>query len=91
MVINGVDLDRYVPREKDQAMARKFGVEGKFVVGYIGTHGMAHALHRVLETADLMRDREEIVFLLVGSGARREELVAQAAEMELDNVCFGKP
>ncbi len=88
VVINGVDLDRYSPREKDQAMASKFGLDGKFVVGYIGTHGMAHALHRVLETADLMREQKDIVFLLVGSGARREALVAQAAEMKLDNVCF---
>jgi glycosyltransferase involved in cell wall biosynthesis len=88
VVINGVDLERYTPREKDQAMASKFGLEDKFVVGYIGTHGMAHALHRVLETADLMRAHKDIVFLLVGSGARREALVAQAAEMGLDNVCF---
>jgi colanic acid biosynthesis glycosyl transferase WcaI len=88
VVINGVDLDRYVPREKDQVMAAKFGLEGKFVVGYIGTQGMAHALHRVLETADLLRGHKDIVFLLVGGGARREALVAQAAEMELKNVCF---
>jgi len=88
VVINGVDLDRYSPREKDQAMARQFDLEGKFVVGYIGTHGMAHALHRVLETADLLREREDIVFLLVGSGAQRDALVAQAREMGLDNVRF---
>jgi colanic acid biosynthesis glycosyl transferase WcaI len=88
VVINGVDLDRYVPREKDQVMAAKFGLEGKFVVGYIGTQGMAHALHRVLETAELLRGHKDIVFLLVGGGARREALVAQAAEMELKNVCF---
>ena len=88
VVINGVDLERYKPQEKDPDMARKFGLEGKFVVGYIGTHGMAHALHRVLETADLMRERKEIIFLLVGSGARREALVRQAGEMGLENVCF---
>jgi len=88
VVINGVDLDRYSPREKDQALVRQYDLEGKFVVGYIGTHGLAHALHRVLETAELLRDRKEIVFLLVGGGARRDALVAQAAEMGLDNVRF---
>ena len=88
VVINGVDLDRYSPREQDQALARQYDLEGKFVVGYIGTHGLAHALHRVLETAELLRDHKEIVFLLVGSGARRDALVEQAAEMGLDNVRF---
>jgi len=88
VVINGVDLDRYSPREQDQAMTRQYDLEGKFVVGYIGTHGLAHALHRVLETAELLRDRKEIVFLLVGGGARRDALIAQAVEMGLDNVRF---
>ena len=54
VVINGVDLQRYAPRDKDQALAREYQLENKFVVGYIGTHGMAHALHRVLEAADLV-------------------------------------
>ena len=88
VVINGVDLDRYSPREQDRAMARQYDLESKFVVGYIGTHGLAHALHRVLETAELLRGRKEIVFLLVGGGARRDALVRQAAEMGLDNVRF---
>src|SRR5690606_7511931 len=49
VVINGVDLDRYEPRERDADLAREFGLEGKFVAGYMGTHGMAHALPKVLE------------------------------------------
>ncbi len=88
VVTNGVDLTRYMPRDRDADLARRYGLEGKFVVGYIGTQGLAHALHRVLETAELLREREEIVFLLVGSGARHDALVAQAREMGLDNVCF---
>lgn len=68
--------------------ARQYDLEGKFVVGYIGTHGLAHALHRMLETAELLRDRMEIVFLLVGGGARRDALVTQAAETGLVNVRF---
>jgi glycosyltransferase involved in cell wall biosynthesis len=56
VVRNGVDLTRYAPRERDTALARELGLEGKFVVGYLGTHGMAHALHRVVEAAELVRD-----------------------------------
>lgn len=88
VVINGVDLSRYSPRVKDPAMSQEYGLEGKFVVGYVGTHGMAHALHRILEAADLLREQKDVVFLLVGSGAQRESLVEQAEAMALDNVCF---
>ena len=88
VVINGVELSRYSPCEEDAALQREFDLEDKFVVGYIGTHGMAHALHRILEAADLLRDREEIVFLLVGGGAERETLLKRAEEMGLKNVRF---
>jgi glycosyltransferase involved in cell wall biosynthesis len=87
-VINGVDLDRYSPRPKDPELTRELGLEGKLVVAYVGTHGMAHALHRVLEAAEVLRAREDIAFLFVGSGAQRDALVAQGEAMGLPNVSF---
>jgi len=86
VVINGVDLDRYAPRPRDQALARQFGLEGKFVLGYMGTHGMAHALDRVLDAAELLRDREDIAFFFAGSGAERARVEQRVAELRLDNV-----
>jgi glycosyltransferase involved in cell wall biosynthesis len=88
VVINGVDPARYSPRPKDAELTRELGLEGKLVVAYMGTHGMAHALHRVLEAAGLLRAREDIAFLFVGSGAQREALAAQGREMGLPNVRF---
>lgn len=86
VVINGVDLDRYQPRERDAALVREFGLEGKFVAGYIGTHGMAHALPKVLEAAELLRDRTDIAFFFAGSGAARARMQQQVAERGLANV-----
>ncbi|MCO5119197.1 MAG: glycosyltransferase family 4 protein [Burkholderiaceae bacterium] len=86
VVINGVDLERYAPQPRDAALAWEFGLEGKFVVGYMGTHGMAHALDRVLDAAAMLRDRDEIAFFFAGSGAMRDEIERQVAERRLDNV-----
>jgi colanic acid biosynthesis glycosyl transferase WcaI len=69
VVRNGVDLTRYAPRERDTQLAEELGLTGKFVVGYLGTHGMAHALHRVVEAAELVRDDPRLHFLFVGGGA----------------------
>lgn len=88
VVRNGVDLSRYAPRERDRELAKQLGVESKFVVGYLGTHGMAHALHRVVEAAELLREREEIHFLFVGGGAERDRLVELARSKGLANVSF---
>jgi len=91
VVINGVDLPRYAPRPRDQALATEWGLGRDFVVGYVGTHGMAHGLINVLDAAERLRDRPDLRFLLVGAGAERRMLVETAAKRGLDRVVFGPP
>lgn len=91
VVTNGVDISRFNPREKDAELVRTLGLEGKFVTGYIGTHGMAHALETLLEAAAKLKarpDGDRYRILLLGDGARKAELVAQARAMGLNNVLF---
>jgi colanic acid biosynthesis glycosyl transferase WcaI len=89
VVINGVDMMRYTPRPRDGKLAAQLGLEGCFVAAYIGTLGMAHALDRVLDAAQLLlRDQPAVRFLFVGPGAARESLLAQAAQRGLSNVIF---
>lgn len=88
VVINGVDLQRYAPRPKDEALAREWGLDGKFVAGYIGTHGLSHALENVVHTANVMRDDPSVQFLFVGAGASRQTLIDEAKKLGLTNVTF---
>ncbi|MBT8085167.1 MAG: glycosyltransferase family 4 protein [Woeseia sp.] len=88
VVRNGVDLTRFAPRPPSGELVKSLGIEGKFVLAYLGTHGMAHALDNVLRAAKLLVDAEDIVFLLAGSGAQKESLKKMAAEMQLNNVIF---
>ncbi len=86
VVRNGVDLSRYIPRPRDQALARQLGIEpGHFVIGYVGTHGMAHALEKVLDAAESVQGTC-LRFLFVGGGSARDSLVAEAARRNLRNV-----
>jgi Glycosyltransferase len=86
VVRNGVDLSRYRPTPRDDALAAQWGLSGKMVVGYVGTHGMAHGLKNVLDTAERLRHREDIGFLLVGDGAERPMLVEECRRRDLCNV-----
>jgi colanic acid biosynthesis glycosyl transferase WcaI len=83
VVINGVDLPRYQPRPRDAALAAEWGLTGKFTVGYVGTHGMAHDLGNAVTAADLLTDA---AFLFVGAGAERDRLVERARSVP--NVTF---
>ena len=88
VVTNGVDISRFSPRPKDEALVRSLGLDGKFVAGYVGTHGMAHALDTLLDAAAALRDVPEVRILLLGDGARKDALVERARTLGLDNVVF---
>lgn len=91
VVMNGVDTWRYGSRERDPEMAGEWGLDGCFVVGYVGTHGMAHALGNVLDAAERLKDRDGLRFLLAGAGAELDRLVADAGRRDLGNVVFLGP
>lgn len=92
VVINGVDLWRYAPKPRDKRLAADAGIGlDDCVIGYVGTHGMAHALNNVLDAAALLRDRDDIRFLLAGAGAERAQLIARAGAENLTNVSFLDP
>jgi len=88
VILNGVDLEQFRPRPRDASLAGELGISpGRFVVGYIGTLGMAHGLEGVLLAAGRLA-KTRILFLFVGSGAERDRLMASAAAKNLNNVIF---
>ncbi len=91
VVQNGVDLKRYAPRTRDADFAKLLGLSPHhFVIGYIGTLGMAHALDNVLDAAALITD-SAIRFLLLGPGAEREQLASKVRRLGLKNVIVAPP
>jgi glycosyltransferase involved in cell wall biosynthesis len=88
VIRNGVDLSRYQPRARSEDMAATLGVADRFVVAYLGTHGMAHALENVLSAAKQLENEPDICFLLVGYGAQKQRLLQRAGELQLGNVVF---
>ncbi|HVS10504.1 MAG TPA: glycosyltransferase family 4 protein [Planctomycetota bacterium] len=91
VVTNGADLSRYRPAARDELLARSLDLRDRFVVGYLGTHGLAHALEHVLDAAEILRHRPEVRFLFVGSGAAKDALVTSARARDLTNVVFLPP
>ena len=88
---NGADLSRFKPQPRDEDLAKRLGLDGKLVVGYVGTHGMAHGLTTILQSAEqvaLNPGLRNVRFLFLGDGAEKPALQAQAAARKLDNVIF---
>lgn len=90
VVPNGANLEFFQPKLKDSKLINDLGLEGKFVVGYIGTHGMAHSLEFIISALDKIED-DSVHFLFIGDGARKNEVVEQASLKKLKNVTFLDP
>jgi glycosyltransferase involved in cell wall biosynthesis len=91
VVTNGVDISRFSLRPRDRELEARLNLGGKFVAGYIGTHGLAHALHTLLNAASRLKQLPggaRFALLLLGDGAEKEKLMQRAKEMQLDNLYF---
>jgi glycosyltransferase involved in cell wall biosynthesis len=87
---NGVDTTEFRPFPKARARA-ELGWDARFTVLYAGTHGLAQGLTFVLDAAEQISTHTEIHFVLVGDGAAKEDLVADAQRRNLRNITFLDP
>ncbi len=67
---------------------KKYGWEDKFLVVYSGTLGWVRPLETIIETAKILSDQQEIHFVFVGDGQKREELERLTGRYSLSNVTF---
>ena len=87
VVTNGVERSKFMAGDKDIELLRELKLEEKFVIGYIGTHGMAHALNFIVETAKEITD-DRIHLVLQGDGSEKKKLQERARELNLNNLTF---
>ncbi|HCU53361.1 MAG TPA: glycosyltransferase WbuB [Gammaproteobacteria bacterium] len=88
VVPNGVELTVYQPGPKPETLAKRLNVEGKFVAAYVGTVGMAHGIGTLLNAAKGLLHRQDIVFVVVGTGAEAADLADKSRRDGLTNVIF---
>lgn len=86
VIQNGVDLNRFQPRSAPADLVKGLGAEGKFVLSYIGTVGMAHAVDKIIAAAAELRDVKDLLFLIVGEGAKKKDMEELVASREVVNV-----
>ena len=87
VITNGVNRLKFCPNGQDKTGVEKLNLRSKFVIGYIGTHGMSHALDFILKGIKEVRD-ESIHFIFQGDGAEKSKLVHLAERLGLQNVTF---
>jgi glycosyltransferase involved in cell wall biosynthesis len=91
VIKNGVKLSQFYPLDhKDEQLVKQLNIKDKIVVGYIGTHGMAHRLSFILQCAKDVNSNQ-VHFLFIGDGAEKKKLLALKEQEKLTNVTFLPP
>lgn len=85
---NGVNNLLFNPSDrKDSNIIKQLRLEGKIIIGYVGTHGLAHKLDFILDCASKLQNLDNSYhFLFIGNGARKEDLLKQKESLSLRNV-----
>jgi glycosyltransferase involved in cell wall biosynthesis len=100
LIPNGCDLDLFKPQTETEpptpapaSAPTSAPASRTFTAGFTGAHGLANGLEAVLAAAAVLKKRgaNHIRFLFVGDGNRKDALVAQAREQQLDNCEFLPP
>ena len=72
---NAVDADRFQPRSRSQRLVEKYSLNGKTVVGFIGSlTGYEGLQELVLATNELIAEGMDIALIIVGEGRERAKL-----------------
>ncbi|MBT2689218.1 glycosyltransferase family 4 protein [Bacillus sp. ISL-47] len=88
VITNGVNQEMFYPKEKNKAILKKYKLENKFVISYVGAHGISQNLGVILKVAKALEKEKDIHFLFVGEGAEKDKLKNIVSEQDISNVTF---
>jgi glycosyltransferase involved in cell wall biosynthesis len=75
-----------------ESFRKKMGWEDKFIITYVGAHGVANHLTQVLDAALMIKDSlPNVLFVLIGDGMQKKELLERASNENISNVLFFDP
>ena len=88
VVHNWADVDDIKPLSKNEGnpFIHEYSLEGKFIVMYSGNMGVTHDMETLVEAAKKLKDHQDIKFVIIGDGAKKQFVVDAKEKYGLDNV-----
>ena len=87
VITNMCNLELYNSININSNVVKKeYGLENKFICIHPGTMGFVNGLEYVLKLAEITKEEEDIVYLLIGEGKEKDKLIQLKEEKNLKNV-----
>jgi len=90
---NGADFrisEKLLESFDNKKFRKKLGWSDKFVITYVGAHGVANHLEQVFDAAELLEDTN-VLFVMVGMGMQKQYLLEEKQRRNIQNVLFLDP
>ncbi len=84
----GAQNNAQLVNEEDNVFVKKHNLKGKFIVLYSGNIGYTHNVESIIDMAEKLKGNNDIVFVIIGEGGKKETLIKMAKDKSLDNVLF---
>lgn len=88
VITNGVNQSMFYTKEKSPELISRYNLEDKFVISYVGAHGISQNLNTILKVAKDLQIEKDIQFLLIGEGAEKDQLKKIVRDQNILNVEF---
>lgn len=89
---NWAELDVVRPEERStNRLLGELGLSEQLVFLYAGNMGYPNDLESIVHSAEMLREREDIHFVFLGTGVKRKWLERRTAELNLSNVTVLDP
>ena len=88
VIPNWTDVRAITPQPQDNDWARAEGLAGRFVAMHFGNLGYAQDLDTLVRAAAQLRDLDDLVVAVVGTGSRAGALRSLARELGAERVRF---
>jgi colanic acid biosynthesis glycosyl transferase WcaI len=86
VIHNWADTEAIKPLNRDNGFRTRHGLGDRFVVMYSGNFGYVWDLDSVLDAAAHLRERKDLVFVLIGGGSTRGAVERRIGREGLSNV-----
>lgn len=88
VIQNWIDTEEMRPLPRDNEFSQKHKLNGKFIVSYAGTLSISQGLMSIIDAANILKDRNDIEFFIVGDGIEKQKMIDKVKDYKLPNVRF---
>ena len=89
VIPNWMGMDSLLRIEKtENPFILKHNLLDKFVVMYSGNIGFTHNVESIIEIAEEVKENEDIIFIIIGEGLKKNDLISWVKDKNLKNCYF---